>query len=97
MLRRQAIGWLIVRLQHKPAFGIQGHTMGRRATPETADAPFVESWKGAVASRKTYEHNIVDHGLQRGRERDNVTITIGQEGDGKLVRQYAGGFGLHMR
>jgi len=42
--------------------------MGRRATLETADAPFVESCKGAVGSRKTHEYNIFDHGLQR-RER----------------------------
>ena len=29
LLRRKAIGWLIVGLQHKLAFGIQRHTMGR--------------------------------------------------------------------
>ena len=67
-LRRKAIGWLIVGLQHKAAFRIQRHTMGRRAALETADAAFAESWKGAVASRKTYERNIFDHGLQRRRE-----------------------------
>src|ERR1700730_16058248 len=61
--------------------------MGRRATLETADAPFAESRKGAVASRETHEHNIFDHGLQRRRETDNITITTGQEGDGKLVWQ----------
>src|SRR6266851_7632139 len=84
-LRRKAIGRLIVGLQHKLAFRIHRHTMCRRATLETADAPFAESCKGAVAGRKTYEHNIFDHGLKRRRETDNATITIGQEGDGQLV------------
>jgi hypothetical protein len=56
-LRRKAIGRLIVGLPHKPAFRIQRHAMCRRATLETADAPFAESWKGAVASRKTYERS----------------------------------------
>ena len=42
--------------------------MRRRAAPETADAPFAKSCKGAVASCKTYELNIFDLG-SNGAER----------------------------
>src|ERR1700719_4338685 len=49
LLRHKAIGRLIVGLQHKLALRIERHTMGRRATLETADAPFAERCKGAVA------------------------------------------------
>jgi hypothetical protein len=46
-----------------------------------------ESRVCGVASRKTHEHDVLDHRLERRRQTDNVAIAIGQEGDDKSVWQ----------
>src|SRR5262245_5896618 len=87
LLRRKAIGRLVVGLQYKLAFCIQRHAMGRRAALEIADAARAESRVSTVAGGKTREDDIPDHGLKRCRKADDVALAIGQEGDRQPVRQ----------
>ena len=89
LLGREAIGRLVVGLQHKAAFAIQRDAMRYRAALEVADASRAESRVGAVASRKARKHDILHDWLQWRRQADNVAVAIGQEGDGKPVGQQA--------
>src|ERR1043166_2910151 len=81
LLRRKAIGRLVIGLQYKLPFCIQRPAMGRRAALECTDAPRAESRICTVARRKAHEHDIFDHWLKRCRETDDVPLPIGQESD----------------
>src|SRR4051794_23745193 len=77
LLRRKAIGRLVIGLQHELAFRIERHAMCGRATSVAADTPRAEGRVGTVASRKTREDDILDHRLERRRETDNVAFAMG--------------------
>ena len=59
LLGREAIGRLVVGLQHKAAFAIQRDTMRYRAALEVADASRAERGVGAVAGRKACKDDIL--------------------------------------
>ena len=59
LLGREAIGRLVVGLQHKPAFAIQRDAMRYRTALEVADASRAERGVGAVAGRKACKDDIL--------------------------------------
>ena len=61
--------------------------MRYRAALEAADASRAERRVGAVASRQACKYDILDRRLQWRRQTDNVAVAVGQEGNGKPVRQ----------
>ena len=89
LLGSKTIGRLVVGLQNKAAFAIQRDAMRYRAALEVTDASRAERGVGAVAGRKACKDDIPHDRLQWRRQTDNVAVTIGQEGDGKPVRQQA--------
>ena len=86
LLRCKAIGRLVIGLQNKLPLCVQRHAMGGRATLEISDAPCATTRIRTVARGKTYEHDVLDHRLDRRRETDNVSLAIGEESYGKSVR-----------
>src|SRR5262245_45437245 len=86
LLRRKAIGRLVVGLQHKLPFCVQRHAMGRWAAPVDSDAPRAEGRVGTVAGGKAREDDVLDHGLKRRRKADDVALAVGQERNSQPVR-----------
>src|SRR6185369_17793508 len=71
LLGREAIGRLVVGLQHKAAFAIQRDAMRYRAALEMADASRTERGIGTVAGRKACKDDVFHHRLQWRRQADN--------------------------
>ncbi|GIQ74380.1 hypothetical protein BraRD5C2_28200 [Bradyrhizobium sp. RD5-C2] len=89
LLRREAIGRLVVGLQFEHPLAIQRDAVRDRPPLEAADTARAERDVGAVAGRQAHEHDISDCRFERRRKADYVAVAIGQERDRKRVRHVA--------